>query len=190
MKCITLLTLGASLALGAGVATAQTSGNGNTGWYAGGSLGNAHLYGDPGGATDLSRNKFGYKLYGGYDVTQNFALEFGWADLGKFSGTSNGAPFETKADRNLFVDAVGKIPLDQQFTLFGKIGANDGRVKTSGAFGEDSKTDTSWKLGLGGEVRLTQNVGARVEWERYHLKTINDEKHNVDLVSAGIAYHF
>jgi len=84
------------------------------------------------------RTDTAYKIYLGFKSTENFALEFGYADFGKFSssgraaaeyvGISGTAFLSTTADlesKNTawFLDAVGTVPMSERFSLVGRVGA-------------------------------------------------------------------
>ena len=73
------------------------------------------------------------------------------------------------------VDAVGICPIQNNFSLFARLGALFNAVKTSvsstGAVVFAPGTNTSpkhsgsdWKLGIGAGHDFTPTVGARVEW--------------------------
>src|SRR5262245_5537797 len=80
----------------------------STGWYVGGGIGkssadidtagiNASIIraggaGVTGVATGTDDNDTGFKLFAGYQLNPNFAVEVGYADLGKFSFISTVAP--------------------------------------------------------------------------------------------------
>ena len=160
-----------------------------TPWYAGGSLAYTH-YNDPtfgGSITDSSGT--GGKIYGGYSFTPNFALEAGYAALGKaqVSGANrNGFVGDTDVKgQGLFLDAVGTVPFGQGFSGLGRLGIVRSKIK---AFGIDENS-TEWKFGLGGQYDFDPHLGVRAEWERYYFKPI-DDKGNTDQYSVGLNYKF
>jgi hypothetical protein len=90
------------------------------------------------GATGLSsttdEKDTGYKLQLGYQYNQSFAIEGGYVDLGKFkynaTYTGGAASAEVKA-KGWNIDAVGIAPLNDAFSLLGKIGLIRGKVDTT-----------------------------------------------------------
>ena len=164
-----------------------------------------------GGATASSISKdesdSGFKLYGGYRFTRNFALEGGWADLGSFRATRNvTAPavgsFTAEIESSgPFIDAVGIIPL-QQFALFGKLGAmyatTETTFSTTGAVilapGVPRSSDDSeleFKFGLGASYSFTRNFAIRAEYERFFdVGTSDTGEGDIDLISIGIVFRF
>lgn len=145
----------------------------------------------------------GYKLFLGYQFNQNFAVEGGYVDLGKMSfsstitapsaGTVSG---DVKTKNGLFLDAVGTLPLGNNFSVFGRLGVYS--IKTeltaSGSAGSVSSSDTGsdFHWGIGAGYDFTPNLGARLEWERFN-KVGNKDKTgegDVDLASVGLVYRF
>lgn len=152
------------------------------GLYVGGSIGPSH-YTDGGidgvGMTDKSAT--GGKVYGGYSFTPNIGLELGYADLGKFGSAAGGV----RAD-GVFLDAVGTLPLANNFSLLGRVGVFNGELKAD-TLGSDR--GTSYKVGLGVQYDINPNVGVRAEWERYNFDALNT-KPNDDLFTVGVTYRF
>ncbi len=164
-----------------------------------------------GGATATSISKdetdSGFKLYGGYRFTRNFALEGGWADLGSFRATRNvTAPavgsFTAEIESSgPYIDAVGIIPL-QQFALFGKLGAmyakTEATLSTTGAVilapGIPRSVDDSeleFKFGLGASYSFTRNFAIRAEYERFFdVGSSDTAEGDIDLISIGIVFRF
>jgi OOP family OmpA-OmpF porin len=84
------------------------------------------------------RTDTAYKIYLGFKSTENFALEFGYANFGKFSSSgqasadyvdgpdtaflSTTANLESK-NTAWFLDAVGTVPMSEKFSLVGRVGA-------------------------------------------------------------------
>lgn len=148
--------------------------------YVGGSLGGTR-YSDTVNGISTSGNPGGGKIFGGYQFNPNVAVELGWTQLGK-SDTASGRVEGNGA----YVDLVGTAPLDNNWSLLGRIGATQMRVNTN--FGDDSGS-TGLKLGLGAEYALSKTLALRGEWERYELKVFN-EKPTADLYSIGLKLSF
>ena len=53
-----------------------------------------------------------------------------------------------------------------------------------------SKNMVSYKYGAGAEYDFTQNIGARVEWERYQVSDGISGNVNVNFVSGSLLYRF
>jgi OmpA-OmpF porin, OOP family len=204
--------------LGFGLASANTLAQQSTKpWYGGLSIGQSKVKFDDNvlpiagaAATSLSKNDTdtGFKAYVGYRLHQNFAVEGGYTDFGKVSVTRTmtapaaGTVHADVKASGWHVDAVGIWPIQNNFSLFAKLGVIFNEVKTSagttGAVVFAPGTNTSpkhsgsnLKLGIGAGYDFTQTVGARIEWER--ASKLGDDstgKGDVDLLSVGVVYRF
>ena len=149
--------------------------------YVGGSLGSSKYKGPSVGGLPTDRSSTGGKVYGGYEFTPNIALEAGYADLGKAESAAGSV-----RGRGIFVDAVGKVPLGQNFSAIGRLGAFNAKAKTSPG---GSDRDTNLKYGLGVQYDFSPNTAIRGEWERYRFEAF-DTKANTNMYSVGLNYRF
>jgi OOP family OmpA-OmpF porin len=85
-----------------------------------------------------------------------------------------------------FVDAVGKLPLGNNFSLLGRAGVFNGKLENT-LLG--SERGTSYKVGAGVQYDFAKNLGVRGEWERYRFDALGT-KSNTDLYSVGVNYRF
>ena len=208
----------ATLALGVAITSAATGAlaQQTSPWYAGLSAGASSVKIDDdilpiGGATatSLSKDESGtdWKLYGGYQINRNVAVEAGYVDLGSFSATRTvtaPASGSVKADIKASgwnLDIVGIWPFTRNFSVFGRFGGFYNELKTSvsssgavvitGGDTNPSKTKLSWKYGIGLGYEFTDRIGARFELESY--RDLGDEttgKGDVGLVSVGVVVRF
>ena len=144
----------------------------------------------------------GYKLFGGYQLNKNFALEGGYFNLGKFGFTATTAPLGTlRGDiklQGLNLDAVGILPINEKFSAFGRFGLNYAQARdtfagtgsVTVANPSPSKRDTNYKLGLGLQYDFTEAFGLRAEAERYRINDAVGNKGDIDLFSVGLVYRF
>jgi OOP family OmpA-OmpF porin len=133
------------------------------------------------GATVTSRSKdekdAAFKIFGGYQFNRYVGVEAGYVDLGKYSTTVNTTAGSMTIDVSLdgwFVEAVGLLPLANNFSLFGKLGTVWGTAKasarTTGAIrvtGMGTDDDLSGKIGLGMQYEFANKLGIRAEYEFY-----------------------
>ncbi|PIP01862.1 MAG: flagellar motor protein MotB [Zetaproteobacteria bacterium CG12_big_fil_rev_8_21_14_0_65_54_13] len=190
---------------------AEGSEVGDTGWYLGASAGQAisqinsskiAAQANGPGVTTTSINEdnrgFGWKAFGGYQFNENFALETGYFDLGRFGFTSITAPAGTlngdlKA-QGVNLDMVGIIPFYEALSAFGRVGLT--YAKASDTFtGTRAVTATNkkawnYKFGGGLEYDFMPSLGMRIEAERYRIKDPIGGNNNIDLYSAGLVYRF
>lgn len=195
--------------------TVQTALAQDSGWYAGGNVGRTMATVDDARITrglagaglattsiiDRDRSN-GFKIYGGYQLTPNFALESGYFDLGKFGFTANTSPLGSLSGdirvRGLNLDLVGMLPLSEQFSLLGRVGANyaqtRGAFSGTGAVGvtnpNPSKRETNYKLGIGLQYAFTESLSMRGELERYRINDAVGNKGHIDMLSVGLVYKF
>lgn len=188
-----------------GVTTAQAQ---DTGFYAGGSLGRSEFQDfngrdiDAGMAalgitsrTSTDDTDTGWKLFAGYQIMPYLAIEGAYTDFGEATARSvvtapTPVTIHTDVEATAWtLSALGTLPLGYNFTGFVRAGVNmwDTDVSSSGggfvATGSDDGTD--WVYGVGAMYRFTPNLSARAEWERYEF-----DSDDVDLLSAGVAWHF
>ncbi|WP_418320241.1 outer membrane beta-barrel protein [Piscinibacter sakaiensis] len=177
-QSLKVVAVAAALAGGigfAGLAQAQAQG-----LYIGGAVGGSHYKGDSVGRQETDRSSTGAKIYGGYQLTPNFALETGYADLGSFKSRAG----QLEADA-VYLDAVGKLPLTNSVSAIGRVGVVNGKTDGLGGAGRG----TNPKVGAGLEYAIDSNLSLRGEWERYRLDT-NNGKANTDMYSMGVRYAF
>ena len=183
------------------------------GFYLGGSLGGtrSHFNNDAynnraissGFTLNSSRvdNKdTGGKVFGGYQLNPNFAVEGGYFDLGRhsYSGTTSGGAYSGNTrSHGLNLDLVGTLPVTDRLSVLGRVGAIYAKTRdsSSSAFAPPStanrsSNDTSMKYGVGLQYAITDALSLRGELERYHR--INDpiRRGNVDMASIGLVYRF
>jgi len=120
----------------------------------------------------------GFKLFGGYKLTENFGVEGGYDYLGQYtatpvSGASVGKAIIKTNSWNLF--GVGTLPLPKDFSVFAKLGASSNYSKMNfssngGAFNaNDAGTNrkTSFAFGVGAGYNILKNLTVRVEYEDF-----------------------
>ena len=144
----------------------------------------------------------GYKIFGGYQLNRNFALEAGYFDLGKFGFTANTVPLGSLTGtikiKGVNLDLVGMLPLSEKFSLFGRVGVNNAEAKdTFRGTGlvrvlnpNPSKRDTNVKYGAGLQYAFNDSLGLRAKVERYRINDAVGNKGDIDLVSLGLVYRF
>src|SRR3954463_14320809 len=128
------------------------------------------------------KNQTGYRLFGGYRLHRNVAIEAALTDYGKFDATREG---EAPAGRGVAaqtrlrggsLELLGILPFGAGFSLIGKAGGmlafTDLEYKSAGAFTLPAGSKTSFtntelvaKYGVGLGYAATERVGLRVEYE-------------------------
>jgi len=149
------------------------------GLYVGGSLAAPH-YSDNINGLSIGSSGVSGKLFGGYQLNPNFAVEAGLADLGRISDDSGSIKSHGE-----YVDAVGLLPLNPSWSLLGSIGVAHVNIDTSA--GDDN--GAALKLGLGAEYALNKNVALRGEYENYHVDAFGGHP-NIGQYSVGVRVNF
>ncbi|WP_167631368.1 OmpA family protein [Mariprofundus ferrooxydans] len=188
----------------------------DSGFYLGGNVGQSVSHLDESGMTNrvsgpglaitsVTRDNrdIGYKLYGGYQANKYLSLESGWFDLGRFNFTSTTTPAGSLLGnikvRGVNLDALIRLPLTDQFSVFGRGGMTYAQTRdsfsTTGALAlpaNASPKKWAWnpKYGVGLDYNLTRAFGIRAEAERYRINDATGSKGNIDLFSLGMTYRF
>ena len=144
----------------------------------------------------------GYKIFGGYQLNRNFAVEGGYFDLGRFNYALNTTPLGTFTSdtrvRGLNLDLVGMLPLSEQFSVFGRVGAAYAQSRSNFANtgvsplvnSPSSRNDTNLKVGIGMQYAFTEALALRAELERYRISDPIRNRGNIDMASIGLVYRF
>jgi OOP family OmpA-OmpF porin len=187
----------------------------NSAWYAGATLGQGRAAIDDkrlarsltaNGATlssfSTDERDLGFRLFGGKQLNQYFALEAGYFDLGKYSFAAttsrNGSLQGDASFRGVNLDLVGQFPLTQRLSLLGRVGAQYTRTSThfggnllTGVTNPDaSENKAGAKAGLGLEYKLSEALALRGEVERNRISDAVGNRGDVDLVSLSLVYKF
>ena len=181
-------------AIAAAAVVASGSAVAQQGWYAGLGAGQSNTsfntsdYSFGLAAINESQDKTqdAWKVFTGFNFTQNWAIEGGYADLGtakyKYSGTGiltglSGAAKDKET--SWFLEGKGTVPLNDQFNLFGKVGVTWNKLELTGSTNnalvnalaglpwERSKTTSGVVYGVGGEYNLNKQVAFRLEYEDF-----------------------
>lgn len=135
-----------------------------------------------------------WKIFGGYLFNRHFGIESAYVNLGEasYSGDFFGAAVTggTVKVSGFNIAALGSYPINEQFSLFGKIGlfmweakANDTTAGLGAFSATQDGTDVSFGLGVGYD--FTRNLGVRAEWELF--KT---DDADASLISIGVLWRF
>jgi OOP family OmpA-OmpF porin len=154
------------------------------GFYAGAGFGSTKI---------VDQSDTGFKVFGGYNFNQNFAVELSYFDLGEAS-----ASFEDVDFGRIDVDAgisgfsgsvVGSLPVSDTFSVFAKAGFAsydiDAHVTVDGfGSGSGSTSESDMTYGLGGALSFGQ-FGLRLEYE-----AINVDDGDADMISLSGMFRF
>lgn len=151
-----------------------------------------NLSGTTNGSTD--GYKASGKIFGGYDLDQTWGVEAGYTDVRKsaYNYTLNGAPGRAESDgHSFYVAGKATAPINEQFSVFGKLGAANNKSTlsstTTPAFNR-SNSKTELYAGVGVQYNLNQKVALTAEYERYGKS--KDFGAKADTFTVGAKYAF
>ena len=186
----------------------------NTGFYGGIGVGGSRAEGTIPGigvspptneslqSNDFKESDVSWKVFGGYRFFDYLALEAGYVDLGKPNGSScftdnpptgsicESREWDVSVDVNGWsVDAVGILPLGENWELFAKLGvygwdgkargidrvsAPPGRPAAPGSMAAVDADGEDLKVGFGGSVRVAKRISLRAEFEWFDVDLADD----------------
>ncbi|MFC7288913.1 outer membrane beta-barrel protein [Herminiimonas glaciei] len=150
------------------------------------------------GIGSISDSGTGYKVYGGYGFNKNFGLEAGYNKLGtgkaSYVDGANSGSISSKPSA-FYLAVTGTLPVNEQFSLFAKVGASFNRTKVyaeeNGVSESAKENHTSTLLGLGASYNFTKNVSVVAEYEDFGKIVKVDGLHlKANLLSIGVRYKF
>ncbi|WP_426104998.1 OmpA family protein [Massilia sp. TSP1-1-2] len=185
----------------------------NHAWYVGGGIGGSQATIDEArirsalasnGSTVTAFTKdekyaIAYKVFGGKQLSRNFALEAGYFDLGDFvfnATTSDGSLAGKARIHGVNLDLVGQLPITERFSVLARIGAQYAKTKTTFSGNRlnavtspnNSQSNTSAKVGLGLEYKFNEALAARAELERFRVKDAVGNRGDIDVATIGLVY--
>lgn len=157
--------------------------------------------------TGSDDSDLGFKVFGGYQFTKYLALEGGYAQFnnytasGSITGSTTNPPalsaYQTEDNNTWALAVVGTMPLTKDFSVFGKLGANNWKKTTNTMVTSESATLRTIErvssiergidpyYGVGVSYALMDGLTVRAEYERYDLGGPK-----IDFLSAGMAVKF
>ena len=142
------------------------------------------------------------KLFGGYQLNRNFALEAGYFHLGRFGFTANTLPPGTLNGQirlqGLNLDLVGTWPVTERLSLLGRVGAQyaqaSDRFRGTGAVAvsnpNPSRRETNYKLGAGLQYEINRSLLVRGEVERYRINDAVGNHGGINVMSVSLVIPF
>jgi OOP family OmpA-OmpF porin len=167
-KRLGLTALAALALMAATAAQADTQ----PGFYAGAGIGSTKVGDDDLSGVDDSDT--GFKIVGGYTFTENWGVEVSYFDFGEAS-VSAGNSSASVGITGLSASAVGRLPVNDMFAVYGKLGfasydvdLDFNNVPGFGS-GHLSDSDSDLIYGVGGALSFGGNFEARLEYEALNV---------------------
>jgi OOP family OmpA-OmpF porin len=166
-----------------------------------GAIANNELGGGLTSITDDDRDN-GYKLFAGYQLNNNFAVEAGYFDLGQFGSRAIkdqvGALKTRTKTRGFNIDLVGSMPMTENLSAFARAGAHysesydrfQGSDNVIVTDRHRREQDVNFKWGGGLQYDFTQKFGMRLEAERYAINDVMGNNGSINMYSLGVLYRF
>ena len=126
-----------------------------------------------------------YTGFVGYGLTDNVALEAGYAAFGKYK-FSGGASADINA---LYVAAKGSIKLGESWSLYGKAGLARFTLDLTGIPANDMHKVVPL-LGIGFDYRITKDVALGLEYNHYRSFSTGPGRITTHQVQAFAKYSF
>ena len=157
-----------------------------------------------GASSSADKSSLDPSLRLGYKVTPNFALEASYDHISSHdvnstisSPTADTASGHWKAD-GLGLHAVGIVPIDQNLSVYGRLGVEQFHTKfdlSSNASGSTAVSgsghNTSLVLGAGLSYAINKNLDTVVEYNRFnHVGDASTGRSAVNQFNVGLRYHF
>lgn len=133
------------------------------------------------------------KIFGGVDMTPMFGVEAGYTFLrdADYTFTVAGVPGRaTSEGSRMYLAGKAGMPVNDMFTVYGKLGASYSDVKLNSAtplIGR-SDSDTDWYGAIGGQFNVNERTSVILEYERYG----NNEAYGpqAGAITVGARYSF
>jgi hypothetical protein len=138
------------------------------------------------GATNPDASDYGsssdFGVLGGYQITDNLAIEGGIRELGDFSDDDGEVKFS-----NYELAVVGILPLSELFGIYGRLGYLDWEANVSGTSSkyEDEDDGTEITYGVGFMVNAIDQGRVKFEYSEYDIDSVT-----IGYVGAGFEIHF
>lgn len=146
--------------------------------YFGGTIGPAEGNSYCSGETNCEDKDTAWKLFAGYKVTNNLSAEGAYVNLGDMHKSGENSDISA-----LTINAVGSLPINQQFEMFGKIGA----MRWSSDNTSSDENGVGVTYGVGAKMSLNDTTKLRAEWEKFpNIDTSDSEKTDVNMLSIGV----
>lgn len=157
--------------------------------YIGGAFGMSNVAVDCGFPYSCDNDDTGYKLYAGYKVHPQIAIEGGYIDFGKSTINVGSAGVGSIAVDGFLLNAAGRLPFTRELTGVGRLGLAFVDTKASGPAGSRTDGSTNAYFGLGLEYSFNKNLRGTASADFTTAEVAGDDG-NVRLLSIGLQYDF
>lgn len=146
-------------------------------------------------AEGFKKNKIGMNFFLGSRFDENFGVELGYGFITKTKEFGDDGVIATHKVRNMYIDALGYVPVASSVDLIGTVGVGRFKSKLESPEPEDAafinsanKAKVGLRVGLGAQYNFCSNLSGRAML-RYQKGNKNFFKSNTS-VSVGGVYTF
>lgn len=132
----------------------------------------------------------------GIDISPNFGLEAGYKTFGSTRinvGDAAGTALESEAHAS-YIAAKGMLPLNENWTLIGKLGLGQRHLgitfSSGGQSAGDSSNQSAVYAGVGMAYKLTKSISLTAELEHFGESQVQGFKLGMDGLTAGVRFGF
>ena len=149
--------------------------------YGGVGVGSARLGSNCGNGNACQKDDMSWKIYGGYRINNQLAVQASYVDLGNFGSDNN-----QTAIRGISASVLSPFAINEQLSIFGKAGFFKWESKTA----QGTKiTDIDPTFGVGVDYQFNENIAIRGEVDHYKdLGLSKDNAANFQVLSVGVNY--
>ncbi len=143
-------------------------------------------------STMTTNTSTAFSLVGGGTINENLAVEAAYTRLGSLEPDS-ATPGMTLKGNAISLSGVGSVPINQQFSLFGKLGLarTTSDISYLGITLSGNKTGVAF--GLGSQYNISPAISMRASFDRYKVGTTVGTANwsaNADVLSVGAVFKF
>ena len=135
-----------------------------------------------------NNNQLAYGVLIGCNVSPGFAVEAAYDMLGGFESTTG-----TIKGNSFSMSGVGMMPMNQQFSLYLKLGIAGTTLKDSpkpGYSGTYTYNNTGLTLGFGGQFNVSRVAGIRFGYDGHEIINGSGVTDTVSVFSVGGIFKF
>jgi OmpA-OmpF porin, OOP family len=146
--------------------------------YVGAGIGSARPTVDKGSVEfhtqDWSPDVSTWRVFAGYQISENFGAESGYVNLGKARVATEGGDFFETTMTGFDVTSVASLPIGKAFAVFARGGLvfwqSDIKYRfTALGEGGKKKSGSNLMVSFGARYALTKRIGARAEYSLYAI---------------------
>lgn len=156
--------------------------------YIGANVGRSEMKLSMDGIGSFKDTDNGVKLYGGYQFNPTFGVEAGYNNLGKGSILNDTV---TAKPESVYLAGTAAFPIDQKFSVFGKLGAARTRTKINAGGDSFNEFHNTAVVGIGASYAFTKEISGVVEYENFgKIVKESGDSLKANLISVGVRYKF